>query len=64
MRIARVVSHLGIGADRQPRLCMKPLGYGAVPTFFWAGKRRHGARQSIGKSLIHMGDWRDTHRSQ
>jgi hypothetical protein len=39
-------------------------GHGAVPTFFWGGKRRQGACQNIGKRLIHMGDWRDTHRSQ
>jgi hypothetical protein len=38
MRIARAVSHLGIGADRQPWLCTKLLGHGTVPTFFWGGK--------------------------
>jgi hypothetical protein len=39
IRIARAASHPGIGADLPAATGLsKPLGHGAVPTFFWGGE--------------------------
>ena len=64
LRIACVVSHLGIGADRQPRLCASSMDTARYQCSSGAAKARQGARQNTGKRLNQMGVWRDTHRSQ
>jgi hypothetical protein len=64
LRIARVVSQLGIGAPRAATALCKLHGPGAVPTFFWGGKAVTAAPALSVSRLNHMGVWRDTHRSQ
>jgi hypothetical protein len=65
LRIACVVSQLGIGAHRAATVLCKLHGHGAVPTFFWGGKTAKALAKAVGpKRLNQMGVWRDTHRSQ
>ena len=33
---------------RQPRTLCKPIGHGAVPTFFWGGQGRQGDAPELG----------------
>jgi len=64
MRIARAASHFGIGADRQPWLCARSSDTARYRRSSGAAKAAKALARRTGKRLIHMGDWRDTHRSQ
>jgi hypothetical protein len=45
---------------RQPRVCDRPIGHAAAPTFFWGGKGRQGGGSSNAARLILMGVWCDS----
>jgi hypothetical protein len=66
MRIARVASHFGIGATPGSHLLCEQLHRTRHGTDVLLGRAK--AAKALAKApaqrLIHMGDWRDTHRSQ